>query len=192
MGEDEALVNFYEKSSMPEELTKQYVLVAKIIKPHGVRGGVKVFPYSKCPDSLAKYKELVLADSGGSFVKSFTVNRVQSQGNIAILQLEGVTTKEEAADLIGHQLWVSKADIPKLTEDEYYWFELKGLRVVTVDGVEVGVVTSVFNTKAHDILVVTGNKKEYLIPVLGNIVQGRDATGQNLIIEPMPGLLDLS
>ena len=177
---------------MSEELSKIYVLVAKITKTHGVRGGVKVFPYSKCPDNLANYKEFILAESGGSFLKSLQVNRVQSQGDIALLQFEGVTTKEEAADLVGHQLWVSKADIPKLKEEEYYWFELEGLRVVTVDGMEVGVVTSVFNTKAHDILVVTGNKKEYLIPVLGDIVQGRDDTGQNLIIEPTPGLLDLN
>lgn len=174
------------------ELAKDYVLIGKIIKSHGLKGEVKVFPFSGCPENFNNYTTVVLADPESGAFRSYTVNRARVQGDIVILLFEGVTHRDNADMLAGHQLWLSKGDFPQLAPDEYYWFQLEGMRVYTEDGRELGGVTSIFNNGAQDVLVVTGGEREFLIPVTEEIIQRQDDEKRILVVSPMPGLLDLN
>lgn len=174
------------------EIRRQCVQVGKIAKTHGVKGEVKVFSYSGSPENFGKYSELVLVDTVHEVGISFAVTRARSSGDLAILQLDGIASLEEAAALVGRQVWVDRTQFPKLGSGEYYWFELEGLRVVTEEGRELGVVASLFNNKAHDILVVVGAGREYLIPISGEVLRNKDDVKGILTIAPPPGLLELS
>jgi 16S rRNA processing protein RimM len=173
------------------EIEKQCVLVGNVARTHGVQGEVKVFSHSRCPANFAAYRELVLVDTVSEVGLSFAVQRARSSGDLAILQLDGIADLDAASALVGRQVWVDRTQFPKLEPCEYYWFELVGLKVVTEEGRELGVVASLFNNKAHDILVVTGADREYLIPVSQEILKKKDDDKGILIIAPPPGLLEL-
>src|SRR5210317_2393027 len=156
------------------ELQVDFGLIGEIVKPHGIRGEVKVYLFSEQPENLKKYKKIVLQELTDNAQETYTVVKSREQGKLAILQLEGVVTREEAEALQGRKRWVDKADFPTLDPDEYYWHQLKGLVIVTETGQELGRVTELFNTSAHDIMVVAGAGHEYMIPVNGDIIRDID------------------
>jgi len=176
---------------LPEQ-SKDFVLIGKIIKPHGLKGEVKVFPYSGSPENFQNYTDVVVTDHESGAARSFPVKQARVQGGNVILLFEGVTSRNEADTLAGRELWLARSDFPPLAPNEYYWFELEGMEVYTVDGRELGTVTSIFNNKAQDVLVVTGRQGEYLIPVTEDVIQSRDDRRRILVISPMAGLLDLN
>ena len=87
---------------------------------------------------------------------------------------------------------MNKSDFPELDSNEYYWHQLKGSVVMTETGQELGTVTKLFNTTAHDIMVVTGAGHEFMIPLQGDIIREIDAQGGKIIISPPPGLLEIN
>jgi 16S rRNA processing protein RimM len=166
------------------------VMVGEIVKPHGIRGEVKVYSYSGEPENFKNYKHVVLQGPAGKRGASYRVLKSRAQGKLAILQLEGVASREAAEALQGSTLWVRKADFPQLGADEYYWHQLIGLQVCTESGRELGEVSSLFSTGAHDVLVVNGRGREYLIPVSTEIINTVDEQQGRLTITPPPGLLE--
>ncbi len=161
---------------------KEYVVVGKIIKLHGVRGEVKVLAYSGSAENFSSYHTVVIVDQRSGQLLSLTITRSRDLGKTAILQFDEITNREESAQLIGSKLWLHKSDFPQLASSEYYWFDLEGMDVWTDEGVQLGVVESIFNTKAHDILVVRGEGKEYLIPVRDEIIQDIDHELRRVVI----------
>jgi len=174
------------------ELQDDLGLIGEIVKPHGIRGEVKVYIYSGQLENLTQYKKIVLQKPADSGTATYNVVKSREQGKLAILQLEDVGTREAAEALQGSRIWVKKADFPTLDPDEYYWHQLKGLVVITETGQELGRVTGLFNTTAHDIMVVTGAGQEFMIPVKGDIIRNIDEQGEKIIISPPPGLLEIN
>jgi 16S rRNA processing protein RimM len=93
--------------------------------------------------------------------------------------------------LVGNELCLKRCNLPKLTEDEYYWSDLIGLQVETDDGILLGVIFDIFETGSSDIYVVRNEKREYLIPAIGDVVKQVDLDSGKIIITPLEGLLDL-
>ncbi|MDX2434540.1 MAG: ribosome maturation factor RimM [Desulfobacterales bacterium] len=174
------------------ELQDDLGLIGEVVKPHGIRGEIKVFLYSEQPENLQQYKKIVLQEPMGSGTETYNVIKSREQGKIAILQLEGVGTREGSEALQGSKIWVNKSNFPTLDSDEYYWHQLKGLVVMTETGQELGRVTKLFNTTAHDIMVVTGAGHEFMIPVQRDIIREIDVQGGKVIISPPPGLLEIN
>jgi len=174
------------------ELQDDLVMIGEVVKPHGIRGEIKVYLFSEKPRNFKQYKEIFLQGPAGGSSEVFKVVKSREQGKLAILQLESVGTREAAEDLQGSNIWVNKADLPALDPGEYYWQQLNGLLVVTEAGQEIGRVAKLFKTAAHDIMVVAGLGHEFMIPVQGNIIKDIDEQGGKIIISPPPGLLDIN
>jgi 16S rRNA processing protein RimM len=167
-------------------------MIGEVVKPHGVRGEIKVYLFSGKPRNFKQYKEIFLQGQAGSSTEAFQVVKSREQGKLAILQLEKIGTREAAEDLQGSTIWINKADMPALDTDEYYWQQLTGLMVETEEGQEIGRVARLFNTTAHDIMVVTGLGHEFMIPVQRDIIRDIDEQGGKIVISPPPGLLDIN
>lgn len=174
------------------ELQDEYVMIGKIAKPHGIRGEVKVYSYSGRPENFKNYKKIVLQKQPDSGTKIYKVNKSREQGKLAILELEGVTSRDAAEALQGSTVWLMKGDFQKLDPDEYYWHQLENFLVVTESGRELGKVTAFFSTPAHDIIVVTGKGREYMIPAKADIIREIDEQGGKITISPPVGLLDIN
>ena len=92
--------------------------------------------------------------------------------------------RDQARLLIQSELLVAKSQLPTLAENDYYWSDLIGLRVETVEQAVLGTVTGFLETGVHDVLMVKQGKEEILIPyVLPEIIRSIDLENQVLVVD---------
>lgn len=168
----------------------RYLLIGKVVKAHGIKGEVKLHPYADDPANIVHYRELMLRGGPAGGGRAYDVHRCRPQGKLAIVALADIVDRDQAEELIGCEVWVDKEQLPELDDDEFYWHEFVGLTVVTEEGRELGSVSSLMSTGAHEVMVVTGRGREYLIPARPEFIVHRDA--QRLVIAPPPGLLEIN
>ena len=141
-----------------------YLVVGRIAGLYGVRGWVKVYSHTQPRDNILGYSPWYLREASGQWRKVLPLNgRIQGKGLVA--QLEGCDERDAAARLIGQDIAIRREQLPTPQEGEYYWTDLIGLEVETVDGVALGVVDHLLETGANDVLVVKG-ERERLIPYI--------------------------
>ena len=87
------------------------------------------------------------------------------QGKAVVARLEGVNERDQAASLMGWDIFITPDQLPKVAKDEYYWSDLIGLAVETSLGVQLGIVESLLETGANDVVIVKG-ERERAIPFL--------------------------
>lgn len=168
-----------------------HVAVGKVVKAQGLDGKLKISTYSGDPEELAPFPQLFLGHA--SRLQPFTLRGSRRQGKFAIVTLDEIVDRDGAESQVGQEVWVLKSQMPALASDEFYWHEMVGLTVRTVQGQELGRVTALIATGAHDVMVVTGpDQGEYLIPVVGEIVVSQDTEAGVLVIAPPPGLLEMN
>lgn len=160
------------------------IAIGEVSRPHGTGGRLKVHPLTEHPERFLVLKEVYL---GGT--KRRVVSCQLTPGGV-ILGLEGIVHRQQAEALRGQLLEVDAEEVFPLPEGEYYWFELKGLRVVGEDGREIGCVADVFRTPAHDVLVVSRGERQHLVPATRAVVAQVDLEGGRLVVRDWPGLLD--
>ena len=142
------------------------VILGKINGIYGVRGWVKVFSETKPRENIFKYQPWLLKLKGQWQTIKVISGRPQGKGLVA--QLESVDDREQAQLLLGAEIAVLKSQLPEAQEGEYYWADLVGLEVQTLEGLALGKIDSLFETGANDVVVVKG-ERERLIP----FVQGQ-------------------
>ena len=149
-----------------------WVLMGKVVGLHGIRGWVKVFSHAEPRSGIIDYDPLYLNINGEWRPVEVQEGRVQGKG--VVFKFSGYDDRNKAAALLGCDIAVRCEQLPPLAPDEYYWRDLEGLRVVTVDGVELGTVKRLFETGANDVVVVAG-ERERLIPfVRGEVITNID------------------
>lgn len=168
----------------------ELIPVGKIIGTHGIKGQMKVHSYSGNFESLNKARTVMLRSSNGA-LQEFTLKSVNANNGKFIISLTDFDGIDQVKPLLGNELCLKRHHLPKLADDEYYWNDLIGLRVVTDDGTLLGTIAEIFETGSSDIYVVRGDKREYLIPAIGDVVKQVDLESGTIIITPLDGLLDL-
>ena len=130
-------------------LDKARVLVGVFGAPHGVRGQIRLKSFTGDPSAIATYG--ALSDAGASRRFVLTALRLLKD-DMFVATLEGVNQREAAVALNGVELFVARSALPAAGDDEFYHADLIGLRAETPDGGLLGVVGSVLNFGAGDIL----------------------------------------
>ncbi|MBU4261912.1 MAG: ribosome maturation factor RimM [Proteobacteria bacterium] len=170
----------------------QELPVAEIGRPHGIKGEIKVYPYSGNPENFKSYRKLIVHPLGEGTAKSYELLSCRIQGPAAVIKLAGVDTRSQADLLTGCQVLVERQEIPELDDDEFYWDDLQGMTVVTAQGRQLGTVSRLMATGAHDILVVVDRGREYLIPALDEFVVAIDAETGTITVDLPEGLLEIN
>lgn len=155
--------------------------VGQIVSTHGLKGQVKVMLLTDFEDRLAKGKRLKLKEDW------VTVESVGHHKERLILKLSGVETIDQAKLLQWEYLSVLGDEEPEMDEDEFLVSDLEGMKVRTVDGVELGVVDEVAAYPAQDILVIG----ELMIPLVKQFVKDIDLENEVITVELLEGMLDL-
>jgi len=107
------------------------------------------------------------------------------------LALEGVRDRESALARKGLLVLARESALEALGEGEYYWHQLIGCRVVTEAGRELGRVQELWQTGAHDLLVISaGSGPPLLVPTAAEIMKRVDLAAALIVIDDMPGLID--
>ena len=139
------------------------VVMGHIGVPFGVRGWVKVQTYSERVDSLLDHPVWWMARRDSQDWREVEVLETRVLGKGLAVRLAGCDDRDVAASWRGWQIAVPREKLPAAGKDEYYWADLIGLEVRTVEGAVLGRVESLLETGAHDVLVVAG-ERERLIP----------------------------
>jgi len=166
-----------------------YVLVAKIAGPHGLKGDVKLQCFSDDAKTLLGYSRYVIVDNQGLLSPVLEVHKTRLQGKTIVVKLEGVDDRNTAEELHGKGILVKKDDLPQLAEDEYYWYQLLNLPVTTADGQKIGTIASIFSNGAQDVMVVKDGATELLVPMVDSII--KEYSEKGVVITPPPGLLEI-
>lgn len=158
-----------------------WVLTGRIIGLYGLKGWVKIHSHTQPRTNILTYNPLYMHIQGAWQIVD--VEEGRSQGKGIVLKLRGYDDARNAAATLGCDLAVRREQLPPLAPDEYYWADLQGLKVITREGVELGVVERLLETGANDVLVVAG-ERERLIPFLqGSVVTKVDLEGEYLQVD---------
>ncbi len=143
---------------------------------------MKVLSYTDSPESMGRYSR-VYVRSESSEPRSFKIERVYPQRNILVLKLADVESIEQAEALIGFYICVSKDALEKTEEDEYYWHELIGLRVIDETGADLGELKSILSTGANDVYVIEKEKAELLLPATEEFILKIDLQEKIMVVK---------
>jgi 16S rRNA processing protein RimM len=162
------------------------ICVGAIAGAFGVAGEVRLKSYCAEPTAIADYGPLYTEDGARSF--RITLTRPVAGGLGA--RVQGVKTKEEADALRGTQLYVDRARLPHLPDDEFYHADLIGLAVQDTGGVALGTVQAVHNHGAGDILEISGPglKSALMVPFTLVAVPTVDLTARKIVVDLPEGL----
>lgn len=156
------------------------VLLGKIVGVFGVEGWVKVHSYTEPRDNLFRYRPWILVSAGGERTLDKPKGRAQGQGLVA--KLPGIDDRDAAAALVGAEILVDRAQLPKAKEGEFYWSDLEGIEVRLEDGTVLGKVSHLFATGANDVVVVRGDR-ERLLPYTGDVIRRVDLEAGVLVVD---------
>lgn len=140
--------------------------IGRLIKAHGVKGALRLELLTDFPDRFAAGREVRV---GG---RRLRVAQSQEQDGSMLVTFEGIDDRTAAEPLVGSYVTVPLADARPLPPDQYYHFQLVGLRVVDARRArELGKVEEVLSYAANDVLRVTDGKQEILIPMIHSVVR---------------------
>ena len=165
------------------------VCVGAIAGAFGVRGETRLKSFCAEPEAIATYGPLSTEDGS----RQFTVRVTRPIKGALAARLAGVDTREQAEALRGTRLYVDRARLPALPDDEFYHADLIGLSVVDPGGAELGRVTAVHDHGAGDLLEVApaageGKGKSVLIPFTRAVVPTVDLAAGRIVADPPEGM----
>jgi 16S rRNA processing protein RimM len=164
-------------------MSHRLIVIGRATKPFGIRGEINITPFTVTFEAFYN-SEILVFDQTPKKVQGMRVHKGH-----ALVSLEGINTPEEAKMLSGCFVRTDEKNLPPKEEDEYYWFELIGMKVFTVDGRDLGEIVGITPTGANDVLEVQGAYGEVLLPMIEDVVVEVDTEKNKMTVDPLEGLI---
>ncbi len=146
------------------------IVMGRVVAAQGLQGWVKVQTFTEYLDSLLDYDTWYLGRENQPW-RQFKVLECNPHTKVLVAKLEGIADRTAAEKYKGMLIAVPRSSLPQQAEDEYYWSDLIGMKVVNLEGETLGTVESLLETGANDVLCVRNESGEILIPFLAKVVQ---------------------
>lgn len=166
------------------------ICVGVIKGTRGLKGELRIKPYTDEPESIAAYGPVETEDG----THSLTLSRIKVSGAAVLAHAKEVGTREAAEALIGQNLYVDRNSLPAANDDEFYHADLIGLAVEDMKGQALGTIVAIQNFGVQDLLEVKLERarETALIPFTPEIVPTVDINSGKVVIDPPEGLLVLA
>ncbi|MGA8050462.1 MAG: ribosome maturation factor RimM [Burkholderiales bacterium] len=151
--------------------------MGRVAGNYGVRGWIRVKPYSAVPEALAGHATWRIG------AVDFAVEETRLHSGSLLAKLAGVGTREQALQLKGEKVVVPRTALPEPEAGQYYWADLVGLEVVNSQGSVLGVVQGLFSNGAHDVMELAGDRSTRLVPFLPAVVRRVDLEARRIEVE---------
>jgi 16S rRNA processing protein RimM len=169
--------------AVPDDL----VVMGQVLTPWGVRGWVKVRPYSEATGALVGHATWWVRPADGSEWQPRSRLEARVHADTVVARLEGVESREAALAMRGFEIAVPRAELPAAAANEIYQADLVGLAVVNREGVALGTVAGVVEHGAHPLLVVARPDGERgaqrLIPYVPVHIDGIDLAARRIDVD---------
>jgi 16S rRNA processing protein RimM len=173
---------------MPDK--DKLVLIGKVAATHGIRGYLRVVPYSGEADSICTKSHIVLLGPNGE-LDTVEISSSVVHGRKVLITLKSFSDINQVKHFVGREIYVTREQLPDLAEGEYYWCDLIGLRVMTTLGECLGELSDIISTGSNDVYMVRSGEKEYLLPALDDVIMDVNLDSGIMVVNPPEGLLEL-
>ena len=160
------------------------VVMGRVRAPHGLKGWIKIQPFTQTIEGLLDYPDWWLGAEGQWQQHRIAESAVH--GSMVVARLDGFTDRDAAAGLRGRDVAVPRAAMPENPEGEYYWNDLLGMEVSDRNAFELGVVARILETGANTVLVVVQGDKELLVPFIRDVILNVDLKARQLVVDWEP------
>ena len=163
----------------------RFISIGKIASPVGLRGYVKLYPYT---DRIDHYNTAEVFIEGSR--RSIEIIRYVKR--TPILKIEGVSDRQQAERLNGAEIAVLESELSDLPEGAYYLKDLIGCSVIDETNDDLGFISNVMQNSAQDIYEITGkNGKSFMIPAVAEFILDVDIDSKIVKVHVPAGLRDL-
>ncbi|MFT6980359.1 MAG: 16S rRNA processing protein RimM [Marinobacter psychrophilus] len=167
--------------------SSQETVIGRITAVFGIKGWLKVYSFTDPRDGVLNYRNWTLVQDGKRIPAKLEEGRRQGQG--IVIRLKGVDDRDVAQRYCGADILVPTEQLAELPKGDYYWYQLEGLEVFTVEDECLGIMHHMLETGANDVLVVQASpasidQRERLIPYLPDeIVMQVDLANERMVVD---------
>ena len=165
------------------------LVVGKIGAPYGVKGWVKINSYTDESTGIFDYTPWILGDG-----KTYLVDQWRHSGKAMVAKLENIETRDDAERIKNAEISIQAEQLPELEGDDFYWRDLIGMQVETLEGYGLGTVKELFETGANDVMLVKARsndafgQKERMLPFIReSVVKTVDMQAKTITVDWDPG-----
>lgn len=155
------------------------VRLGRIAGAHGIKGWVKVRSNTEPGEAILDYQPWLI----GPELKETEVRQGSTHGAWILAELEGVTDRDAAEALAGHDIAARRSQLPALPADRFYWTDIVGSTVVTTEGVNLGTLVDLMETGAHDVMRVRGDRERLIPFVVDRYVRSVDLDAKRIEVD---------
>ena len=161
------------------------VVLGRLVTPYGVKGWLHLHPFGDDPASWRDMAQWWLApvDSDKAQWSAAKLSGLRLHGGGWVAKLEGVDSREAAEAMAGWYFAAPRAELPATGSDEYYWADLIGLRVINLQGEQLGLIETLIETGANNVLKLRDGDTERLLPFIEQVVKKVDAAGGCMTVD---------
>jgi len=141
----------------------RYISLGKVGAPYGLEGAVKIISFTEDPEDIFDYDPWYI-NKNGQWVE-VVLEGEAVQGKYLVAQFTGCEDRDTAQQWTNCEIAVKRSQLPELPAGKYYWSDLEGLTVKTVEDLVLGIIDEVMETGANPVLVIQGEKR-HLVPYL--------------------------
>jgi 16S rRNA processing protein RimM len=161
------------------------VVLGRLVAPYGVKGWLHLHPFGDDPASWKRMPQWWLARDDGSKAQWSAANLsgLRQHGGGWVAKIEGVDSCDAAEAMAGCYVGAPRAELPATATNEYYWADLIGLKVLNTQGEALGVIESIIETGANDVLKLRDGDQERLLPFIDQVVKKVDVAGGRMTVD---------
>ncbi len=137
------------------------IYLGKITGAHGIKGWLKIQSFSSPPENILTYQSWIINNKGEE--DFYSIEQGRKQNNKIVVKLEKIDDRNTAESLINSKIQILRSDLPKLSNENYYWSDLVGLSVLNSEETVIGKIESLIETGANDVMVIITLKDERIL-----------------------------
>jgi len=168
------------------------IRVGNVVSLHGLKGTLRIRPEFNNPSLILSAGNVLFVKDGASFAQC-QVERMRFENGLFYLVLRSHPSRNHVEKYLGLDVFVAKAELAKLSEDEWWVSDLVGAQVYTTKGELIGTVSDAVGEHC-ELLEITKygaeNDEPILVPFVKRLVPLVDLSARRIEIDPIPGLLD--
>ena len=161
----------------------------KITKTHGLKGEITIKLDVANPEDFKDLRYLLIEDRG-NLIPYFIENQKINDDKM-IVRLQDVKKVEQAVAFMGKAVFLPNEFMPELEDDDFYYKEIVGFKMVDAQKGEIGEISDVLEYPTQAVIQVMKDGKEILIPIHDDIIQKVDKKAKILTVKAPEGLIDM-
>ena len=165
------------------------VPLGELIKPHGIKGEIKVKFFNDKSRSLGDKQAVFLEDKKNNLYK-YKIEKVIYSFHKDRVKFFEINSIVDAERLRGFVINVERSELPDLDKNQYYFIDLIKYKIIDISSTFYGYVDDVLHMPANDVLVISLDNKEHLIPMIDDVILNINHKSKEITIEPISGLFN--